>query len=698
MKKIVLYLSAMALTLATQAQMLDRSKKPQPGPAPEIKLGNTQSFTLPNGLRVFVVENHKLPTISCSIQLDVKPALEGNKAGYRDMMSELLLTGTKNRSKDKLNAEIDLIGARINATDLGMNGSGLKKYTDKILDLMSDIAMNAVITQEELDKAKKQTLSGMETEKNEPDAMLRNVTAVINFGNDHPYGEVPNDESVKNISLDVCQNYYKTYFRPNVAYMAVVGDVTLEEIKPLIEKYFGGWQKAEVPVAQYPGLKAPANTHVYFVPRQAAVQSVINVTAPIDLKPGTEDLIKARVANTVLGGGSQGRLFLDLREKHAWTYGSYSSIKEDDLIGSFTAYAKCRNAVSDSSVAAIMDEIRRLQTEKVAPQDVANTISYMSGNFAIALEDPARIAQFAINIERYHIPKDFYSNYLKNLSAVTADDIMMVARKYMNPDKANIIVVGSKKDVAEKLKKFSADGKIDMLDNYGRPLKEDEKMAAPSNITAADVMKKYVNALGGEKAISAVKDIKTVSSSMIQNIPLTITEMKKAPGKYKEIVEGNMNGQKMALQKQVYNGTKGYQEQQGQKADMSADDLEEIKVQADIYIDLHPEKYGITRKITGMEKVNGNDAYIIEVSLPKGKTMTEYYDAATGFLVKKIQTQESPRGPVTQTSEYADYKEVPGTGGYKIPYTVKEGSGAQVLTATVQSVEINKGIDDAEFE
>jgi len=698
MKKIAFSIISLALVSTSWAQPLDRSIRPQPGPAPEIKLGKTESFTLANGLKVFVVENHKLPTISCSIQLDVRPELEGENAGYRDMMSELLLTGTKNRSKDKLNEEIDFIGARINASDEGMSGSGLKKYQDKIFDLMSDIATSAVFTQEELDKARKQTLSQLETEKNEPDAMLRNVTATINFGKSHPYGEVANDESVKKISLQQCKNYYNNYYRPNVAYMAVVGDVTVAEIKPLIEKYFGKWEKADVPVATYSTPVNPSITHVSFVPRQAAVQSVINVTYPIDLKPGTDDVIKARVANTVLGGGSQGRLFLDLREKHAWTYGSYSTIKEDELVGSFTAYAKCRNAVSDSSVGAILDEMHRLQNEKVAPQDLQNTISYISGNFAIGLEDPSRVAQYAINIERYHMPKDFYTNYLKNLSAVSSDDVMMVARKYINPDKANIIVVGSLKEVADKLVKYSADGKIDYYDNYGHPIKPEAKTAAPSNMTAVEVMKRYIAAIGGEKAINGIKDIKIVSSSEIQSIPLTITEMKKAPGKYKETVVGMMKGQSMPFQKQVYNGTKGYQEQQGQKADMTADDLEEVKVQADIYADLHPEKYGITRTLTGMEKVNGNDAYVIEASLSSGKKMTEYYDAKSGLLVKKLQSANGPQGPVTQVSEYADYTEVPGSGGYKVPYTVKEGAGTQILTAKVQSVEINKGVADAEFE
>ncbi len=686
------------LVMSAWAQHLDRSIRPQPGPAPEVKLGKTESFSLANGLKIFVVENHKLPTISCNIQLDIKPDLEGDMAGYRDMMSDLLLTGTKTRSKDKLNEEIDFIGARINASDEGISGSGLKKYQDKIFDIMSDIVMNAVFSQEELDKLKKQTLSQLETEKNEPDAMLRNVSALVNFGKSHPYGEIPNDETIKKITLNQCKNYYNNYFHPNVAYMAIVGDVTLEELKPLIEKYFGKWEKSEVPVAVYSIPITPSTTHVSFVPRVGAVQSVINVTYPIELKPSSPDIIKARVANTILGGGSQGRLFLDLREKHAWTYGSYSTIKDDELAGTFTAYAKCRNAVSDSSVGAILDEMRKLENEKVAPHDLQNTINYLSGNFAIGLEDASKVAQYAINIERYHMPKDFYTNYLKSLSSVTADEVMMMARKYINPDKANIVVVGSTKEVADKLVKYSADGKIDYYDNYGRSIKPEEIMPAPAGMNAADVMKKYINALGGEKAITGIKDIKTVSTSEIQNIPITIVEMKKAPAKYKETVEGNVNGQKMPFQKQVYNGVKGYQEQQGQKADMKPDELDEIKVQADIYVDLHPEKYGITRTLKGIEKVDGNDAYVLETSIPKGNKMTEFYDVKTGFLVKKVQYMQSPKGPVTQVSEYADYKEVPGSDGYKMPYTVKEGSGSQVLTAHVQSVEINKDIPDSEFE
>jgi len=696
MKKTTLTILAIALATAAWCQALDRSIKPKPGPAPEIKLGKTESFTLPNGMRVFVVENHKLPTISCNIELDIRPELQGDMAGYREMMSELLLTGTTTRSKDKLNDEIDDMGANFNVNDEGISGSGLKKYADKIFDLMADIVMNAKISQEELDKTRKKALSALETEKNQPDAMVRNVSAVVNYGNNHPHGEVPNEETVKKITLDRCQHYYTTYFRPNVAYMAIVGDITMAEMKPMIEKYFSKWAKMDVPVASYtiPALSATRLTKVAFAPRKAAVQSVVSVTYPVDLKPGTEDAIKARVANTVLGGGSQGRLFLDLREKHGWTYGAYSNLREDELGGSFSATVKCRNIVSDSAVGAILNEMRMMQTDRVNDTALQNSITYLSGNFAIGLEDPKRVAQFAINIERYHMPQDFYKDYLKNLSAVTADDVMAMSKKYIRPDNANIVVAGSKDDVADKLAKYSADGKIDYYDFSGKVIVPSETMPAPSGVTAEKVFKKYIDAMGGAGAIESVKDIKIVGSSTIQGMSLTITEVKKAPNLWKQSVDVAMGDKKMTMQKQVFNGTTGYQEQQGQKADMTGDDLDEIKQDADITVELHPEKYGIKRTLRGMENVNGSNAYILDVVNAKGKKSVEYYDAASGLLVKKIQGD----GDKSHTTDFADYREVPGTGGYKIPYKVTESAtGAPTITENVETVELNKNIPDSEF-
>jgi zinc protease len=700
MKKIIVSIYILSVALTAGAQKLDRSIKPQPGPAPAITLGKSESFELPNGLRVYVVENRKLPVIAASVQFDIKPELEGDMTGYRDMMSELLLAGTKSRTKDQLNAEIDNMGANFSVNSEGIGATGLKKHQNKILELMADIAMNAKIPADELEAVKKKTLSGLESQKNNPDAMVNNVAAAVNFGNKHPYGEVATEQSVSKISLDACTKYYSTYFRPNVGYMAIVGDVTVAEIKPLIERYFGAWEKKTVPLTQYnmPTMTNSKVTKVAFAPRTAAVQSVVSVTYPVELAPGTPDVVKARVANTILGGGSQGRLFLDLREKHAWTYGAYSSLTDNVLGGSFEATVKCRNKVSDSAIAAILDQMRMMQTEPVSDTTLQNAITYISGNFAIGLEDPKRVAQYAINVERYKMPKDYYQNYLKNLSAVTANDVLEASKKYIRPDQANIVVAGSKEEVAEKLARFSADGKVAYYDNVGRPLQITESKAVPANVTADAVYKKYIDAIGGEKALAAIKNIKTVSTSSFQGIPLTITEMKKMPSMMKSEIVGTMQGQTMTLQKQVLKATSGYREMQGQKANLSDDEVATLKEEADIDRDLHPEKYGVKRSIKGIEAINGADAYKVEAVNSRNKTTTEYYDVKTGLLLRKVTAVETPQGTVNQVVDYADYKEAAGGNGYKVAFTVSESGAGPTIVAKVQSAVVNGTIADSEFE
>jgi predicted Zn-dependent peptidase len=692
MKKITLSIAALALFTAARAQSLDRSVRPKPGPAPTISLGKTESFTLPNGMKVFVVENHKLPTVAYSIQLDIRPELEGSTAGVSELMGELLTSGTTTRSSEKLAQEIDQIGARIDASEDGLFGSALKRHQTKLLELMGDIAANTKFTAAELDKTKKRAISGLQAEKNEPDAMLRNVSAVVNYGKSHPYGEVATDETVERINLGHVNKYYSTYFRPNVAYMAVVGDITMAEVKPLIEKYFAGWKKADVPRANYTKPAAPTKTDVVFVPREGAVQSVINVTYPVELQPGTPDVVKAQVANAVLGNGSQGRLFLNLREAHGWTYGSYSTVAPDDLMGNFTAYAKCRNAVSDSSVAEIINEMRRMNNEKVSAEELQARIAYMSGNFAIGLEDPQKIAQYAINIERYKMPKDYYQNYLKNLAAVSAEDVQQAAHTYLNPDNAHVVVVGDKETVAKKLARFSATNTVAYVDNFGREVKMTETAAAPVGLKGDDVLKKYVKAIGGESALTSIKSIRTISETELPGMgTLTMTEVRKAPGQMKFVVA--MGGNPM--QTMVWNGKSGYQNQMGQKKDLEGAELAEFRLRADIQAALHPETYGIKREVKGQD---GN-LVLVEATGASGKPEKEYYDATSGLLVKKVQTQESEQGPITSITEFADYREVPGTNGYKIPYSLTmTGVAPMPITMKVKTIEVNKTIEESEFQ
>jgi zinc protease len=464
MKNFIFSCILIVLIAENSRGQVDRTKSPLPGPAPEIKIGNYNKTELANGLKVFVVENHRLPRVSFSISLIFDPPLESSHTGIGNMTSSLIGTSTIKRSKNQINNEIDFIGASFSASSTGVYAASLKKHIEKLLDVLSDVVENSVFKQEELEKQRTQFLSDLASDKDDPNAISRNVSSALIFGKNHPYGEFETEASVKSITLDMCNAYYKTYFRPNIAYLSIVGDITPKEAAAMAKKYFGTWKKGEVKTPVYPKPQPPKSIVVAIVDRPQSVQSVISIGYPIDMNLGNPDYIKTNVTNTVLGGGVF-RLFLNLREKHAYTYGAYSSIHSYPLAGSFTATASTRNAVTDSSVYQMMYEMKRLRNDSVPYTELSMVKNYMTGNFALSLENPQTIASFATNIERYKLPQNFYSDYLKKVAAVNSNDVRQMARKYILPDQSIILVIGKASEIANKLKSFSPEGKVIYYDS-----------------------------------------------------------------------------------------------------------------------------------------------------------------------------------------------------------------------------------------
>ncbi len=692
MKKLILSIATISMmTSSLVAQKLDRSIRPKAGPAPELQMGTAQSFVTSNGIKVYVVENHKLPVVSYSIDFDVRPELQGDMVGFQDFLGDLLTAGTKTKSKDEFNQQLDMLGARLSIGSDGIFMQSLKKNSDKLLSLATEVLTEPRFSQEELDKLKKQAKSGLAQQQDDPEAMSRNITSILNFGKNHPYGEVMTEKSVENITLDRCKKYFETYFRPNVAYMAIVGDITLAEAKVQVEKNFAKWQKKEVPRATYPTPKPSKGASVAIVNKSGAVQSVIDVTYPIDMKQGHPDEIKLKVANGILGGGMTGRLFQNLRETKAWTYGSYSSFRSDELpnAGSFSANANSTTSASDSSVAEILKEMNRLRTENVTQEELDGFKNYMAGTFALGLEDPKTLARYAINEKKYNMPKDYYKNYLKNVDAVTVNDVKTVANKYITPGVANITVAGDKKVIADKMKKF---GPVTIYDLYGNVEKDVPAKAIPANLKADEVIKKHIASTGGEAAWSKVNDMTMNMTTEMQGMSININTTRKAPNKM--LLDVNAMGQ--SFQKIVFDGTKGYTTQQGQKKEFDAEEIKEYADEASMNKDLGYLNPSHKLNLVGIEKVDGNDAYQIEVTKPNGEKVNEFYDVATGFKVKSMASQSSPQGSVTQTTYYLDYKD--GPGGLKFPNMIKQNMGPQLMEMKLQKVEINTNISDEVFK
>jgi predicted Zn-dependent peptidase len=463
--KVSIIFFLIVLPFAMHAQLaIDRTKAPAPAPAPEIKVAEPASFVLPNGLKVFVVQNNKLPSVSATLTIDRDPVLEGGKAGMVSMAGELIRRGTEKMNKATLDEEIDFLGASINTSDKSISGASLKDNFSKLMALMADIALKPSFPADELEKIRKQELSGLEQAKDNPSTIAENVVNSLLYGKDHPYGELETEETVGKITVDDIKNYYNTYWKPNIAYLVFVGDIKPAEAKKLAVQYFGKWQKGDLPQANFTVPKAPAKRYIALVDRPASVQSVIRLVYPVALKPGSADDIPSSVMNNILGGGFSGRLFSNLREKHGFTYGAYSKLNADKLIGSFDASASVRNEKTDSAVGAFLEEFERIKKDTVNGEELTRMKNYLSGSFARSLERPATIANFALNVARYNLPGDYYQGYLKNLAAVNGTEVKSMADRYVQPDNLLIVIVGNAKEIVKGLDKY---GEVKYVDIYG---------------------------------------------------------------------------------------------------------------------------------------------------------------------------------------------------------------------------------------
>lgn len=696
MKKLLLTICTLGILHSIYAQNLDRSIRPKAGPAPTINIADAKSFTLPNGLKVFVVENNKLPKVSYSIQFDLDVPNQQDKAGLGEIFGSMLTAGTKKRSKQQFLDEKENIGANISASKSSIFASSLTKHQDKLLELVADILLNPNFSQEELDKLKTQTISGLTMAETNAEAIMNNVSKVVVYGKNHPYAEVPTEASVTNIKLEDISKYYRTYFRPNVAYMAVVGDVTLDEAKKLVTKYFSKWEKANVPKAEYPKVPAVTATTVSFAEKQGAVQSEIAIENAINLPYTAPDLVHAKVMNYILGGGSSSKLFTNLREDKAWTYGSYSGISQDEHIGSFTATAKCRNEVTDSAVAEILKEMSAMRTTLVDKKVLAGAKNYLNGVFALGLRSPQTIAAYAINIDKYKLPKDYYKSYMQKTAAVTPTDIKNAANKYLTPHATNIIVVGSNAE-APKLKRFAKDGVINYYDKYGNPTKAPESKEVVG-ITATDVIDNYIKAIGGKDNISKVKSITSNGNTSIQGMNVEIKQVVVSPNKSYKAQIISVPGQTIEIL-QVLNGDKAYSSQMGQKQEITGDALAKMQLEADLQSILNPEKHGISYTLVNQTEVDGNAAYLLEKTDKSGNKVQQFYDVKSGLLIREIENQEAQGQTITSTTDYQDYKEVEGMKGYLQPRTVKVSSNGPIPQIEIKftNIKANDKVDNTLF-
>jgi predicted Zn-dependent peptidase len=683
MKKIIV-LSSLFLTLIMQAQ--DRTQ-PKPGPAPKINIKKPETFSLPNGLKVLVVENHKLPRVSYSLTIDNTPYAEGNKKGVDDLTSSLIGNGSTKTAKDPFNEEIDFLGANINFYSSGASASGLSKHAKRIMELMAEGALMPNFTQDEFDKEKEKLIEGLKTQEKSVTAVASRVERVLAYGKNHPSGEYLSEETINNVSLADVKENYRTYFVPEHAYLVIVGDVKTKVVKKLVENLFGSWTKATAPRLSYSNPSNVQYSQINFVDMPNAVQSEITILNTVNLKMTDADFFPVILANQVYGGDFNSYLNMNLREAHGWTYGARSSIGFDkNMYSLFKANTQVRNAVTDSAVVEALKELKKIRTEKVTDEILNNVKAGYVGKFVMQVEKPATVARYALNIETEGLPADFYENYIKNINAVTPDDVMRVANKYFLADNARIIVVGKGSEVIAGLEST----KIPMFyfDKFGNPTEKPAmKKPVPAGVTAKTVIDAYVAAIGGDKAVKAVKSIAYTGSTTIPQAPMPLSYSSKMDSKGRMMVELSMAGMG-SIMKQVVNGNTGYMMQQGQKKVLEGEELAKMKESAVLFNEtLLATKPGVT--ISGIEPMNGSDAYAVV----DGNT-TYYFDVKSGLKTAESSIEEQGGQKIPRVTNFNDYRAVKGV---KVPFNTIMNVGFE-LDIKMSDVKINEDVSDADFK
>jgi predicted Zn-dependent peptidase len=458
--KISRILALAACCAVTASAQIDRTKQPAADPAPKALFPSYEQFTLKNGLQVFLVRDSR-PLVTFRMLVRGGNSGDGDVPGLADAAAEMMTRGTTKRTADQFADEIDFIGGTITASaqDEGITvlARGLKEYTPQILDLYADAILHPSYPADELAKYQQEQLTGLQSSKSNVEWLATSAINKVLFG-ETPYGQTVNEAAVGKWTTDNIRNYYKTYFVPGNSMLAVIGNFTADELKSTLEGAFGSWQQGKVPSLPRPAFPARKGHRIVLVDRPSSVQSAIRVLSdgPVFTDP---ERPKATILNSILGGNN-GRLYKNLRETHGYTYGAYSGFDANQYAGRFMATADVRNAVTDSALAEMINEIGNIRKGS-SDAELLSTVQSAEGNFLLSVSDPSVTAQRILFINQYGLPKDYYQNLVGTYRATSQKDLVELAKRYLKTDNLAIVVVGKASEIKPKLEKF---GKVEVWD------------------------------------------------------------------------------------------------------------------------------------------------------------------------------------------------------------------------------------------
>ena len=697
MKKILLNLIFLTFCTVITAQ-IDRSV-PDSEPAPQINFENPISFEMDNGLKVMFIENHKLPRASVNLLIDNPPIIEGKLTGLGYITGAIMGKGNNFQNKDSFNEEVDFMGARMNFSYSGGSASSLSRYFERVLTMFSQGALFPNFSEEEFAQEKNILLDNIKNNEKNTVSIARRVENVLAYGNKHPYGEFITKESMEKIKLSDAIKFYDDYFKPNNAYLVIIGDINVNKTQKLVEKLFGKWENdKELNLKFTKGskneIKEPIENEeitINVIDMPNSANSEITFQNLIDFKKSNDDYYSALIANRIFGAGPESRLFNNIREDKGFAYGAYSGIGDDKYSkAKFRATTSTRSQVTDSALVEILKEVEKIHKYPVSKTELKNAKAKYLGEFVLAMERPSTIANYAINIEMNGLNVDYYRNFLSNINKVTVEDVQKAANKYFKLNKAQIVVTGKGSEITEKLENIKLNDKkitVKYFDKQGLVTQKPTNSEIPKGLTANSVLQKYISAIGGKAKLQSIKSIilkyqGEAMGSKIINIEKRTNE--------KIANSTSMNGN--VMMKIVVTDQEAFVKQGPNKMALPENFHNDLKSSLGIFPELNfLENSEI--KFIGIESIGDTEAYALEIS---GDVVSVklLYDINTGLKIREISTTNMGGQTQVQESVIGNYKDY---SGVLLPAQKSQSLGPQSVDMSLIDVVLNPELNEEDF-
>jgi len=476
--RLALALSIALLSIAPQlsAQTLERDKAPKVGKAPSLKVPAWTKTKLANGAELIVVEKHDLPLVALNIDFiggasNYEPA---DKLGVAALAAQMLSEGTKTKTADRLSDAQQMLGTSIFANVAGESGTirftSLKDKFEPAMTLLADMLLNSTFPDSAIERNRARTLVGLTQAKDQPNSIAANVFSKVVYGDEHPYGRVVSEKTVKAITRGDVTSFANAYFRPGRAVITVTGDIDAKTARNVVEKTLAAWPAGgERPTFAYGPVPAPKARTIYLIDKPKAAQSVFALGEPGPPR-STPDYYAIQVMNHLLGGMFQSRLNHDIREVKGYSYGVNSGFAYGRGPGAFRAGGGIVSAKSDSALIGFMTHFKGVQGEMPFTDDELTVgkeslIQSLPGRFATVNGIAAAIS----SIYTQDLPETYFKDYAAKIDAVTRDDLVRAAKKYIDVDHMNLVIVGDRASIEGALKATGI-APIQILDVEGRPV------------------------------------------------------------------------------------------------------------------------------------------------------------------------------------------------------------------------------------